>query len=78
MHYRRHDEGPERPIRLVLELDSHAEPISGQMRAEDGRTRRFFGWLELAGALRTAFADEPAGRTPGPGPDSTGPGRAPA
>jgi predicted ester cyclase len=47
--------GPKRT--LTLELDSQAEPISGEIREGQGRSRPFVGWLALAGALRRALGD---------------------
>jgi hypothetical protein len=40
---------------LTLELDSQAEPISGEIREGEGPSRPFVGWLALAGALRRAL-----------------------
>lgn len=40
---------------LTLELDSQAEPISGEIREGEGPSRPFVGWLGLAGALRRAL-----------------------
>jgi hypothetical protein len=37
--------------RVTLELDSAAEPITGRMRDESGRSLPFAGWLGLAAAL---------------------------
>jgi hypothetical protein len=38
-------------MRLTLELDSRAEPITGRIGDESGQTRNFAGWLGLAAAL---------------------------
>jgi hypothetical protein len=47
----------ERLKRLILELDSEAEPIEGRMRTEGGASRKFVGWLGLAAALRGVLGD---------------------
>jgi hypothetical protein len=38
-------------LRLTLEVDPRSDPISGRMRAEDGESRAFTGWLGLAEVL---------------------------
>lgn len=44
--------------RIVLEIDPGSDPISGGL--DDGcSTRRFCGWLELAGALQAALGLAP-------------------
>jgi len=61
--------------RLILELDSHREPISGRMREEGGESRPFSGWLGLAAALRRALASgQGAAVDPGPRPRDLPPG----
>ncbi len=57
------------PLLLSLELDSAADPISGQIVGADGTTRPFRGWLELAAALdafRKRWHDAPATTTTEP------------
>ena len=49
----------DRPIRLTLELDSVDEPISGRTLHDDGSSRPFVGWLGLARALQSVFANQP-------------------
>jgi hypothetical protein len=49
---------PERhEIRLVLDIDLDADPITGSIRPADGAARRFSGWISLAAALQTIRAD---------------------
>jgi hypothetical protein len=43
-----------RPTTLTLTLDL-IDPIRGTVSAEDGSTRPFIGWLELAAALEQAM-----------------------
>lgn len=44
--------------RIVLDIDPGSDPISGGL--DDGySTRRFCGWLELAGALQAALGLAP-------------------
>jgi hypothetical protein len=54
-------------IRVVIELDPAAEPISGMLTQHDGRTTAFHGWLALTEALEASRHDgsavpEPPGR----------------
>jgi hypothetical protein len=44
--------------RVILELESGAEPIRGTVEHQDGSRRPFWGWLELIEELRRAAADE--------------------
>jgi hypothetical protein len=37
--------------RFVLEIERDVEPITGTLRAADGETRSFHGWLSLIAAL---------------------------
>lgn len=49
-------------IRLTLDLDHAAEPITGTIATEDGTIRRpFRGWLDLAACLEAVLATAPAG-----------------
>ena len=43
-------------IRVLLELDPLAEPISGLLGVDGGRRRPFSGWLALARELDAALA----------------------
>lgn len=43
-------------LTLRLELEPRADPISGRLSADDGTTRPFHGWLELAAALEACLA----------------------
>jgi hypothetical protein len=43
------------PIRLLLELDPTAEPITGTLHEQpDGASTHFHGWLSLTQALEAA------------------------
>jgi hypothetical protein len=42
------------PHRFVLEIARDAEPIAGTLRAADGESSSFHGWLSLIAALETA------------------------
>jgi hypothetical protein len=44
------------PRRLVLDVDSTAEPIRGSLCGETSRVRPFSGWLELAHAIKQELA----------------------
>jgi hypothetical protein len=48
------------PRRLLLEVTSADDPITGVLRAEDGAPRAFSGWLSLAVAIDEALAPGPA------------------
>ena len=41
-------------LKLVLQLDRGAEPISGQLVREDRTSSQFVGWLELTRAIEDA------------------------
>jgi hypothetical protein len=43
---------------FTLEFED-AEPIEGRLRAEDGPSREFVGWLGLAAALESVLAPLP-------------------
>lgn len=58
-----------RSVQLVLEFED-SEPISGLLRADDGASRPFSGWLGLMAAIK-----ETAGTEPSPAPAD---GRRPA
>jgi hypothetical protein len=45
------------PLRMSLELDPGAEPISGRLYEELGGVRAFSGWLGLFAALEAAAAE---------------------
>jgi hypothetical protein len=42
--------------RLVLDVDSTAEPIRGSLSGETSIARPFSGWLELAHAIKQELA----------------------
>jgi hypothetical protein len=44
-------------IRISLELDAAAEPITGRVCDPSGGVRAFYGWLGLFAALEAATAD---------------------
>ena len=46
-------------MRIILELESGADPIRGNIEHDDGTRHCFWGWLELIEELRRAEADEP-------------------
>ena len=46
-------------MRIILELESGADPIRGSIEHNDGTRHCFWGWLELIEELRRAAADEP-------------------
>jgi hypothetical protein len=46
------------PTRLVLDVDSTAEPIRGSLSGEMSIARPFSGWLELAHAIKQELALE--------------------
>ncbi|MFN8113251.1 MAG: hypothetical protein U0R51_08620 [Solirubrobacterales bacterium] len=50
------------PIDIRCRIDSIEEPITGRLRDEQGRSRDFRGWIELAAAL-TALVGEAQPRT---------------
>ena len=53
------------PIVLRLEVFmGDQEPMSGVVRAADGRVREFSGWSELFAALATLLARSPLARPP--------------
>jgi hypothetical protein len=49
------------PSRLSVELDRHADPITGQVCAHGGGRLPFVGWLGLISAFERMIAiDQPA------------------
>jgi hypothetical protein len=44
---------------LGVEVDRSRTPIAGAVRAPDGETREFVGWMQLISVL-TALIDSPA------------------
>ncbi len=48
-----------RRVQLVLEFDD-SEPISGSLRAEDGASRPFSGWLGLIAAIKETAGSDPS------------------
>lgn len=55
------------PCRLTLDVVG-VDPIEGRLRGDDGRTRMFIGWMDLARAL-----EELLGREPSVSPPTTDP-----
>ncbi len=47
----------ERPLRITLELEPGAEPIAGRLYADDRPRRSFYGWLEFAAAIESAYKE---------------------
>lgn len=43
---------------LSLRIDLHADPISGSIGPAGGGSRRFTGWIGLAGALEQIRAEQ--------------------
>jgi hypothetical protein len=64
---------PER-TRLTVELDSHAEPISGQISKPGGRAQKFSGYMGLIQALERLRAPGEARSTGGEWPAGMGAG----
>jgi hypothetical protein len=50
-------------LRLTLDVDTRTQPISGRITGGQ-RQWQFSGWLELAVALQSAIAEQPAGERP--------------
>lgn len=46
------------PCRLTLDVDG-VDPIEGRLRGDDGRTRPFVGWIDLARGLEELLGQEP-------------------
>jgi hypothetical protein len=46
-------------LQLHLTVDRDADPISGQVTADNEQERSFAGWTELFAALQTFIADHP-------------------
>jgi hypothetical protein len=44
-------------VRVVLDLDTDCEPICGSLTEDERPSRRFYGWLELAGLLQAVRTD---------------------
>lgn len=49
---------PSERVRLHLDLDLASEPIEGEVRACDGLSHPFVGWLGLTSALERAVDDD--------------------
>jgi hypothetical protein len=43
---------------LVLRIDHPEEPIEGEARSGDGRTREFSSWMELVALIETWQSEE--------------------
>jgi hypothetical protein len=46
-------------LRIVVEVERGAIPISGQVRADGGTPRPFTGWTGLFAVLRAAAGEDP-------------------
>lgn len=42
-------------LRLTLEIERGAEPITGRLTGPDGQQREFCGWTALASAIDSAI-----------------------
>jgi hypothetical protein len=51
----------ETTIAVTVELSPGSEQIAGEVRAEDGRARRFTGYVGLMAAIEAVLARERAG-----------------
>jgi len=60
------------PVRVMVEIDSEAETISGLLTVEGAPAATFYGWLELIDRLERATS--PTGAEPDPAPGSPGEG----
>lgn len=60
-----------RSTRIVLDVDSEAQPIHGFLRTESGRPEPFDGWLELTRALERLITE--ASLAPAPASDPLAP-----
>jgi hypothetical protein len=47
--------------RLVVEVDSHTDPIRGTVTDDDGNRSAFVGWVALISALEERRGPETAG-----------------
>lgn len=45
------------PVKIILEIDRAADPITGRLQRKDGPIAEFTGWLELTQALEAAMRD---------------------
>ena len=64
--------------RIMVELETSADPIRGSIEDAGGKRKPFWGWLELIEALRLA-ADEPElAAQPKPGASAGQPAKADA
>jgi hypothetical protein len=46
--------GAKPSVKVSVELEAGAEPVSGTVQVEDGPARPFIGWIELARAIERA------------------------
>jgi hypothetical protein len=53
----------EETIRVLCELQTVGDSLTGRAARHDGETREFTGWLGLLGALQALLADADPGRT---------------
>ena len=60
-----------RSTRIVLDVDSEAQPIHGFVRTESGEAEPFDGWLELTRALERLISEAARPPAPAPGPPAT-------
>jgi hypothetical protein len=52
----------EETIRILCELQTVGDSLTGHATRHDGETHEFTGWLGLLGALQALLADADAGR----------------
>ncbi|HEY7137723.1 MAG TPA: hypothetical protein VIB48_21900 [Acidimicrobiia bacterium] len=54
-------------LRLLVDLDPDARPISGHVAAGSGPEQAFVGWTELFAVLQAVVAERDRGSAPQPG-----------
>jgi hypothetical protein len=50
-------------LRIVLDIEAEAQPITGVLSAPDGSNRAFCGWTGLAAAIEWAVEPDPEQET---------------
>jgi hypothetical protein len=55
----------EQTIRILCELQTVGDSLTGRARRQDGEAREFTGWLGLLGALQALLADADTAGTGG-------------
>jgi hypothetical protein len=64
---------PSPRVRLCLEFDLDADPVSGVLCAEDGGSEPFAGWMALTGTIELALAAARRAASTPPERESTAP-----